>query len=33
MKTIRIFIGSSITELELERIKLMTFYPGAEQQV
>ena len=28
MKTIRIFIGSSITELELERAKLMSFIQG-----
>ena len=28
MKTIRIFIGSSITDLELERMKLMTFIQG-----
>ena len=28
MKTIRIFIGSSITDLELERMKLMSFIQG-----
>lgn len=27
-RTIRIFIGSSITELELERAKLMSFIQG-----